>query len=245
MLNLSEKLKLKSLYDGKSLREIFLTGDETTTKSCSNANVKNGRRLCSIAKLSIPRSRCDFKNSIESRDTLNWECLIDHSATVSLALVHRHSTILREYANKLPIMCLNVSRFTYTVEAFYFKNPQNSNCITDALEFYLRTDIKNRNHDEPPNQQFSNFLHRLKSNGYEDYVFDLAEHLNLNVDLIYEPKILYRYLRSSSSSTSVNGFITAYCSDGTRWYVKTTSQPLATERIKSTSSSTTATTTTT
>lgn len=218
-MSLTDKLKLKALCDGKTFTNLFQNDQQDQQRQTLNRH----QRI-------IPKQRYNFKFSIERREKIDWVCLIDPVATVSLALIQQHSPILEEYANKLPIMCMNVSRYTYTVEAFYFKNPQNKNCITESLEFYLRTDINNRNCEEPPNEQFSNFLHRLKSNGYEDYIFDLANSLNLNVDLIYEPRILYRFIRTT---TTPIGYITAYCDNrngSLRWYVKTTKYPLATER---------------
>lgn len=176
--------------------------------------------------ISLPGEQCGFKRSIEKKHPIN--CLIetDERAVVSLALTQKQSSILGTYANKLPIMTMNVCRYLYTVEAFVFRNA-STDAATDALDFYLKTDIANRNNNCQPNLEFSRFLHRLRCCGYLEYIYELARHLNLNIDLVFNRSIVVRYFRTEHSKTIGIGFITVI-RDGTKWYVKTTKTPIVT-----------------
>lgn len=163
---------------------------------------------------------------------------IDPNAVVSLALVRQQSSLLCEYANKLPILTLNVVRYNYTVEAFSFVKPpmKNKTFAQAALDFYITTDINNRDHQLPPNEQFSNFLHCLRSTGYVDYIFALARLLNLNVDMVVGHRYVFRYIRtndldlmctSRNPTNFANGYMTVvYQRNGANWYVKTTQTPI-------------------
>ena len=137
----------------------------------------------------LPNAYCGFECKVLRRRTVRCIDSYDSRAVVSLALLERKS-VLAAYANKTPIMCINVSRFRYTLQAFEFV-ARFSDPIAEALDFFVKTDIQQleehqrlSTHRIPPNAQFSELLHRLRSSGYEEYVFALAERLNLNVDLV-------------------------------------------------------------
>lgn len=180
-----------------------------------------------IPTISLPGEQCGFKRVIEKKQPIN--CLIetDERAVVSLALTQKQSSILGTYANKLPIMTMNVSRYLFTVEAFVFRNA-NTDSATDALDFYIKTDISQRNNDCPANQEFSKLLHRFRTCGYLEYIFELARHLNLNIDVVFNRSIVVRYFRIEQTKIVGIGFITVI-RDGTKWYVKTTKTPIVTE----------------
>lgn len=155
---------------------------------------------------------------------------VDTRAAVSLACWDRTAGYLQAYASKLPLMCVNVSRLIYTTDAFVYRN-RSTDATTDALQFYIGTDIRQENPCSPPddesstppsNELFSNLVHRLRRTGYEDYVFALADHLQLNVDLVKCDSLLFRYTRSASPTF---GVLTAVRYE-TDWYVKTTADYL-------------------
>lgn len=177
--------------------------------------------------ISLPGEQCGFRRIIERKHPINCIIETDERAVVSLALTQKQSSILGTYANKLPIMTLNVCRYLYTVEAFVFHNA-STDAATDALDFYLKTDIAQRNNENQANVEFSKFLHRLRGCGYLEYIFELARHLNLNIDVVFNRTIVVRYFRIEHSKAIGNGFITVI-RDGTKWYVKTTKTPIVTE----------------
>jgi hypothetical protein len=126
---------------------------------------------------------------------------------------------------------------------------------TQALTFYVETDLRyctpeyitrkraQKNHipakvlqedhtiydklDEiQPNENFSEILHKLRSNGYLEYIFELALETRLNVDLIYNNTIIARYLLEDGTDRDpAIGFITVR-HHADQWYVKTTKEPL-------------------
>lgn len=181
-------------------------------------------------KLNIPQPRCGFNMKILRRKPIICRPTVDPSMSVSLALVHQHSPTLDKYGNKLNIMTINVSRFMYTVDAFLQRNNQQTSCLDQALSFYVSTDIKYQKTNEPPNKLFSDLLHRLRTNGYENYIFDLATTLNLNVDLIYDNNcvLVYRFIKidkiDSQTSTAIGYLTTIH--NGSNWYVQTTPSPI-------------------
>lgn len=206
-----------------------------------NPNVRNN---IDLTKCILP-SRCGFNKSyIKNEAVLHCIPIADSRATVSLALINSQCSILQKYANKLPIMTINVSRLLYTIEAFVFvssDNPaQRNDCLRNALEFYIDTDLCfNVKHSKhlPANERFSEFLHRLRSNGYYDYIFELATRLNLNVDVINHNniRVVTRYQRIdrklkneiSSRQTVIGvGYLTAVQQNENRWYVKITKTPI-------------------
>lgn len=189
--------------------------------------------------------QCGFKKTFEKLVPLECCITIDPRSVVSLALVKRQSTILGAYANKLPIMSINVSRLLYTIEAFKYRDyaRDHQTPIQQAVDFYVQCDIANRNTKLAPNHQFSEFLHCLRTTGYLEYIFELARHLNLNVDLIVGNRLFVRYIRVDASTNIGIGFMTVLYRNtpspeasspnathyGSEWYVKTTKEPIVTD----------------
>lgn len=182
--------------------------------------------------LNLPVARCGYNMTIIPVERLKCVPEVDISAAVSLALLNQQSLILDSYANKLPIMAINVSRLLYTIEAFKLqnKNTDERSPIIQAVEFYVRTDLAQRIGGTLPNIQFSEFLHRLKSSGYEDYIFALAKETDMNVDYIIDARVAARYIkRSGSAQRSYNtaiGTLTVINEPNNEWYVKTTKSPI-------------------
>ncbi|ACH96183.1 GrBNV_gp84-like protein [Oryctes rhinoceros nudivirus] len=206
-----QNLKRKAIDTGK----LFVVSKESTE-----------------SKLKAPKPQCGFQMSFIAVQHLRCQIEVDHKAVVSLALVNQKSPILESYANKLPIMTINVARLLFTIEAFTLKNKDTFRKppVQQALEFYIRTDLKHRSKKLPPNHQFSQFLHRLKSSGYPEYIFDLAREVELNVDYIIDSKIAARYIRTEGEpekrySPSI-GYLTAIHEPNNEWYVKTTQGPI-------------------
>lgn len=156
----------------------------------------------------LPKSYCGFECKTLRRKTIRCVDSYDSRAVVSLALLAQNS-ILSAYANKTPIMCVNVSRLRYTLQAFEFVG-KFVDPISEALDFFIVTDIqrledeqKTSTHPIPANAQFSRLLHSLRSSGYEQYIFALASRLSLDVDLVRcsandssdSAKTLFRYKR--------------------------------------------------
>lgn len=180
----------------------------------------------------IPRPQCGYTMSFIPMQNLLCQTEVDIESVVSLALLNCRSPTLKAYGNKLFIMTLNVSRFLYTLEAFTFRNKNVSTLQADqqALEFYVQTDLKYRCKELPPNQQFSQFLHRLKSCGYLEYVFDLAKELNLNIDYIVDSRIAARYIKcdriDNQQYRTAIGVLTVIHELNNEWYVKTTNDSI-------------------
>lgn len=188
-------------------------------------------------QLKQPKDQCGFKMSFIPVHHLKCQVFIDSRAVVSLALVNPMSLLLESYANKLPMMAINVSRLSYTIEAFTLqnKNVLNTSVAQQALDFYFETDVKHRDKSLPPNEQFSKFLHRLKSPGYLEYIFDLARKTDLNVDYVADSKVAARYIKIKGDptrqfSTSI-GFLTAIHEPNNEWYVKILSQPIVDQQV--------------
>lgn len=206
-----ESLKRKAIDDGK----LFILKNKKT-------------------QFETPKDQCGFKMTLLPIHSMVCRAEVDPYAVVSLALVNQRSSMLDSYANKLPIMAINVLRLLYTVETFTLKN-QNTNYISpeqQALEFYVQTDLKYRDSKLPPNEQFSEFLHRLRSCGYRDYIFELARETNANIDYIFDSKVAARYIKIANDSNKIYstsiGFITAIHEPNNEWYVKTTKTPIIT-----------------
>lgn len=159
------------------------------------------------AQLSIPRTQKNFNLSYHKRNhNLRYAMLTDTNLTISLAMYNKFSPTLNAYTNKLPIMVINTARLLYTVDAFKFRNNLKQTSVSvQALEFYVNTDLKYRSIREPPNMQFSQMLHRLRSNGYGGYIFDLARELNLNVDVVYSKDVVARYTNIGECYFQDNG----------------------------------------
>lgn len=179
----------------------------------------------------IPADHCGFRKSFVPLQNLHCQIETDICALVSLALLNQRSPILEAYSNKLFIMTINVSRLIYTLEAFTLRNKTtDSEPMQQALEFYIKTDLKHIPKELPPNQQISHFLHRLKLSGYSEYIFALANEIDLNIDYIFDAKIAARYIRTTETaekpcSTAI-GVLTAIHEPHNEWYVKTTRAPI-------------------
>lgn len=156
----------------------------------------------------------------------------DARAQVSLALLNPNARYLLDYANKLPIMSINVRRFKYTVKALryaekhsdlrhLFRKYDDTTCETDlitlGLNLIVDTELQSLNLREQPNQRFSTLLHRLRRTGTLEYTFYLANMLKFNVDLVYintntskrKCETVYRYKLSSTLRTRAIGTLTA------------------------------------
>lgn len=143
----------------------------------------------------FPKRRLGYTFSSHRHENLTCSVRVDPRAVISLALISHTSPYLRAYATKTALMCVNVSRLIYTTDAFTHRN-LNDDCVTDALEFYIGNDIDRLDMNKAPNERFSDLLHSLKTTGYEDYIFRLADRLELDVDLV-KNGFLYRYVRNS------------------------------------------------
>lgn len=215
------RVKRKALSDGRTFK--------------SSASLTEATAAAAKASDSIPKSRCGYRLETLRRQQIRINVKVDTRALVSLACWDRTAGYLQAYASKLPLMCINVSRLIYTTDAFVYRN-RSTDATTDALQFYIGTDIRVESpaytsSDCPPdesrllppfNELFSNLVHRLRQTGYEEYVFALADHLQLNVDLVKCDNLLFRYTRSRPPTF---GVLTAvrYEAD---WYVKTTADHL-------------------
>lgn len=216
----------------------FSNCEEDISMRLKRRAVENGKIFSiKIPKtMTLPGDQCGFKRTIENRKQITGFTETDYRAVVSLALTQKQSEILGTYANKLPIMTMNVSRYLYTVEAFVYRD-YKEDASAQAIDFLISTDIKYRSdyidsqNRCQPNLEFSKFLHRLRSCGYCEYIFELARHLSLNVDLVFSKEIVIRYFLLDSvlkkNNTAV-GFLTAI-TNGDKWYVKTTKNPLVTD----------------
>lgn len=168
----------------------------------------------------LAHSYCGYEleiYKIEEREPVGF---IDPDLTVSLAQIPHQTSYLKKYHTKLPIMCVNVLRLTNTTDIFAFFDYKSPGSL--ALDFILEHDIKNNDEELrlSPNHRFSTLLHKLKSTGDEKYIFALANKLQLNVDLIKSPTVLYRYKRPSVNSAP-RGLLTAL-QYNEHWYVKIT-----------------------
>lgn len=170
---------------------------------------------------------CGFSQpELELCEPFNCHADTDPRAIVSLALINSNSQFLSDYANKLPLMCVNVRRFKYTVKALQYASShgctnfanlysfyndekttttttdENNDIITLGLNFIIHSDLKSLNLRDQPNLRFSNFLHLLKLSGSMSYIFGLAEILKFNVDLVYINENLWhrRYRKRYSKS---------------------------------------------
>lgn len=155
----------------------------------------------------------------------------DSRAQVSLALLNPNARYLIDYANKLPIMSINVRRFKYTVKALryaekyidlthlfnkYDDTTTKDDIITLGLNLIIDRDLQSLSMRDRPNQRFSIFLHRLRRTGSLDYTFYLANILKFNVDLVYintratkrTCETVYRYKLSGAIRPKAIGTLT-------------------------------------
>jgi hypothetical protein len=143
-------------------------------------------------KIPMPGPKPGFAHSIVTLGgnglQLRGELSIDERAVTSILDANHNSSALAAYRDKLPIMLLNRSRLHYTVEAFAMlqRTVDGVTPTQQALRFYLETDqqYSHRDLQLPANERFSQMLHRLRANGYESYIFELARAVRANVDLV-------------------------------------------------------------
>lgn len=142
---------------------------------------------------------CSFSNRIGfSCTTLHRKfpvegiARIDNLHVINLSNMDRRLDLFKRFADRLPLMNINVVRFYFTAQAFIVCQQAARGGPTpsqQALEFYIETDYKYRKLNKVNEGiEFSNFLHLLGSGAYFDYIFDLAEKLNLVIDLSYTSK---------------------------------------------------------
>jgi len=108
------------------------------------------RELCSLTAIGLervndlPLQHRDFSVSVHPRAFVDCDVRIDPRAVVSLSMHDRYERCLREFAGKLPLMCVNVSRLAYTTEAF--THAANTYDVVDrALRFYIDRDMRHLN----------------------------------------------------------------------------------------------------
>lgn len=181
----------------------------------------------------LPKSYCGYTCHVYRRHLLS--CTVtdaDPLAVVSLSLLNWQLPALKLYASKIPLMCVNVNRLEYTLNAFKYGGfkaaalaaSSDGDAVSLALNFLIETDIEyisssslssssstmDRNGEDEANARFSKLLHLLRSNGYEQYIFALGKHLDLDIDLAYcqkkntEHNVVFRYKRDQSSYISDN-----------------------------------------
>lgn len=115
-------------------------------------------------KAATPGPERDFKMHILTRDLYENPGIppvLDYRNFISLACLNEineldkpderpvvskdESNFLELYLTKLPILCINKLRLSYTLAAFAFRARVNRDDALDALNFYLRTDIGRSN----------------------------------------------------------------------------------------------------
>lgn len=236
-MSFDEYLKRRALYSGK----LFSTDRRAATSTVVGEERK---------RFLLPNSHCGFRHSVLRRRPVRCQNRIDSRGLVSLALLDRKTRAIHDYANKLPVICVNVNRLTYTLDAFLLRHQNDDRTIDYALQFYISSDIDELSKvtaSLEPNDRFSRFLHLLRSDGYENYLFALARRLDLNVDLVRcddegngDTKLFVRYTRTklndldllqksppspSLSSQHDTGTLTAV-HHGDQWYVRLSPQPI-------------------
>lgn len=139
----------------------------------------------------IPRNYCGYVRFKLRRELFHFYPPKYH-CYVSLAMYDFNTPLLKAYANKLPIMCINTYRLEYTINAFRLSSTRNFD-IPEALEFYLKYEIENIDMTISQNLRFSKLLHSLKTTGSEKYIVMLATYLEFSFDIIQKYGYVYRY----------------------------------------------------
>lgn len=139
---------------------------------------------------------CGYKSKYLNREPFFYK-KPEFNRYISLAMYDFTTKCLGAYKSKLPILCINAYRLEYTVDAF--KISGKTNIISDPLEFYLNFEIKRINMNLDPNERFSMLLHSLKKSGSEEYVYQLANYLDFNFDIIKRKNYVYRYVNIKQS----------------------------------------------
>lgn len=213
-------------------------GDIVENQKCSLDNINYVIGTNNDDNSWLPKEYKGFILTQKIIKPYTFEKKIDQRAVVSLAFYNYNFDYLQAYLPKLPLMCINVNRLVYTVNAFALFNPLDERLVEKALKFLIITDIETLptirtipilNYTQfnvytkdieqiESNELFSLLLHRLQNPGYELYIFTLAHHLGMNVDLVKKNETLLQYSISSKSSV---GVLTAI-NDDSEWYVKST-----------------------
>lgn len=166
-----------------------------------------------------PKQFCGFDASLQQRikitqcytniDPLLCCSCVEFYSLMSMSCdssTDDNSDIFMRYRNKLPIISLNVSRLVWTFHTFRHRLAENENydeakIMKICIDFYLATDYKHLAKNENlPNLNFSNYLHKLRTNGYLDYAMSLALANSLDVDFISS-----RLFRESAERTLIGG----------------------------------------
>lgn len=269
---------LDNFYGENYDDETYLNGDIDFEQQFTTGHINclSKRHMLSL----LPKSRCNFNLEILKRRPFNFARKVDLMSLVSLAALNCHMEDVAPYADKILMMCINVSRLIFTTEAFYKKNITYHH-VHEALKFYIKTDIEINDRittdlynekqqifqkmttfgssniapatissnaitipslattstsdaaatttnssinqssmllDLLENEKFCNLLHRLKLPCYIDYIFELANKLNMHVDLIQADSLVFRYM----NKTSISSCVLTVISNGAEWYVQCT-----------------------
>jgi len=164
----------------------------------------------------------DYILTVESINALTIHITTDPRSVISIALLDKSLDCLTAYSDILPILAINESRFEYTCNAFYHAS-SSSYTFNDAIQFYINTDLKQIQNEKSQNVKTSKLIHYLQSSGYENYIFQLADKLKVNIDIIHLPKnTVYCYTKYD---VALSSRITAIYHNG-YWYVVTSSTPI-------------------
>lgn len=198
-------------YDDELMltRPLLSTAAASSTQSLEKSSPTNVYGIaevnpCKFAAKMLPKQFCGFSGTLEKRIKIS-ECystidpLLCCSCTEFYALMMNagscdgdgdNDDIFMRYRNKLPIIVLNVARLVWTFETFRHRLESNEaydeeRIMRLSVDFYLATDYKYLvKNNCRPNLNFSNYLHKLRSNGYFEYAMDLAMKNFLDVDYI-------------------------------------------------------------
>lgn len=194
-----------------------------------------------------PQQYCGFVMDIMRRDHYENPGVpdfIDFRRVVSLACLRelyksiigptdsadREVAFIDLYQSKLPIMCVNYQRLVFTIRAFEFLHKINRNARIDAIDFLLNHDLKlnaggvsggkdlhKKATVVPANKQFSILLHRLRSSGYREYFFELALHLEYDLEFMRTTVTDRVYVYKNFQKKS-RGVLTVFHDDASRWF---------------------------
>lgn len=123
-MNPDAYLNALALRSGKLFDDLPLVDGDRDGSTCDGCNVtaKDCEAVHTCERmLSLPREHYGYRGTVLRYKPLAYRSRYDARAVVSLAAFDREAPVVIDYANKLPIICLNVRRFAYTVEAFRFK----------------------------------------------------------------------------------------------------------------------------
>lgn len=123
-MNPDDYLNSLALRSGKLFGDLPETEHDCNAFACdgcrSGASMNDTLHNCENS-ISLPREHYGYRGTVLRYKPLAYRSRYDARAVVSLAAFDKEAPVVIDYANKLPIICLNVRRFAYTVEAFRFK----------------------------------------------------------------------------------------------------------------------------